>query len=379
MILREKVILIISPQPWSEMYISKHHYAIELAKRGNQVYFLNPISKKMGINAEVKPHQSIDNLWLINYQCILPYRIKFHWMWLYNIFHNLALNKVTSLVSQAIDIVWDFDCGNIIRSYSVFNSKLNIFHPVDYASDDLDPKKKPHIIISVSNKILSRYQNLDIPKILINHGLGEIYTRNGQNILNSENSRDKKDTIVAAYVGNLMIPFICHESILSIVNTNRNIAFHLIGPYSINGEQYHVNSLDFIRTLSVQSNVHLHGLKSAKEIIEIYKNVDIFFYCYCNSENYKGDNSHKLMEFLSTGKIVVGSPLLEYQNLSLHNVAEPGTPWITLFNRTVNSLKNENARGLQIKRIEFALSHSYDKLVSKIESEIMAMKYGERY
>ena len=40
--LRNKTILIISPQAWGKMFLSKHHYAIELAKRGNAVYFLNP-------------------------------------------------------------------------------------------------------------------------------------------------------------------------------------------------------------------------------------------------------------------------------------------------------------------------------------------------
>lgn len=37
-----KTILIISPEPWGKMMISKHHYALELAKLGNEVYFLNP-------------------------------------------------------------------------------------------------------------------------------------------------------------------------------------------------------------------------------------------------------------------------------------------------------------------------------------------------
>ena len=38
----DKRILIISPEPWDHIPVSKHHYARKLAKLGNRVYFLNP-------------------------------------------------------------------------------------------------------------------------------------------------------------------------------------------------------------------------------------------------------------------------------------------------------------------------------------------------
>ena len=37
--LKNKKILLISPQSWGTMFVAKHHYAIELAKLGNEVYF----------------------------------------------------------------------------------------------------------------------------------------------------------------------------------------------------------------------------------------------------------------------------------------------------------------------------------------------------
>jgi len=40
--LSDKLILILTPQSWGNMLLAKHHYAIELAKSGNRVYFLNP-------------------------------------------------------------------------------------------------------------------------------------------------------------------------------------------------------------------------------------------------------------------------------------------------------------------------------------------------
>ncbi len=48
--LNDKTILIISPQEWGKMLLSKHHYALELAKAGNIFYFLNPPDKKAELN-----------------------------------------------------------------------------------------------------------------------------------------------------------------------------------------------------------------------------------------------------------------------------------------------------------------------------------------
>ena len=35
-------VLLISPQHWGTMRVTKHHYAIELAKLGHEVFFLEP-------------------------------------------------------------------------------------------------------------------------------------------------------------------------------------------------------------------------------------------------------------------------------------------------------------------------------------------------
>jgi hypothetical protein len=46
-VLKNKTILVISPNNWGTMHISKHHYAIELARLGNSVYFLNPPNQEI--------------------------------------------------------------------------------------------------------------------------------------------------------------------------------------------------------------------------------------------------------------------------------------------------------------------------------------------
>ena len=44
--LNGKVIFIVSYENWGNMLMSKHHYAIELGKAGNKVYFINHPDKR---------------------------------------------------------------------------------------------------------------------------------------------------------------------------------------------------------------------------------------------------------------------------------------------------------------------------------------------
>ena len=83
-VLFNKAILILSPQAWGNMLLAKHHYAIELAKRGNDVYFLNPPDnrhwslKKAKKRITIKPVVNHPNLFLVSQQLFFPYNIKFH-------------------------------------------------------------------------------------------------------------------------------------------------------------------------------------------------------------------------------------------------------------------------------------------------------------
>src|ERR1700689_1355013 len=113
--LRNKTILIISPQTWGKMFLSKHHYAIELAKRGNTVYFLNPpsennIPKKKSV--EIISSAVADDLWIINHTLWFPYKIKFHAMPLFHALMKPQVKKIIKQIPQPIDIIWSFDLGD---------------------------------------------------------------------------------------------------------------------------------------------------------------------------------------------------------------------------------------------------------------------------
>ena len=75
-ILKKKVILLISPQPWGSLYISKNHYALELSKN-NIVFFLCPQSQALHSNykIQIKPSGESDNLYIVYHKLFFPFQI----------------------------------------------------------------------------------------------------------------------------------------------------------------------------------------------------------------------------------------------------------------------------------------------------------------
>lgn len=95
--LHNKTILLISPQSWGKMFLSKQHYAIELAKKGNKVYFLNPPNENSIQQTEAIEIISSDissNLFLINHKIWFSDKIKFHAMPLFHALMKFHVNKI---------------------------------------------------------------------------------------------------------------------------------------------------------------------------------------------------------------------------------------------------------------------------------------------
>ena len=72
--MKNKIILIISPEAWGNNYVSKHHYAKYLSKN-NTVYFLNPVYKSTFFpfkKIDVSVISKTKNLHIISYTNVIP-------------------------------------------------------------------------------------------------------------------------------------------------------------------------------------------------------------------------------------------------------------------------------------------------------------------
>src|SRR5687767_3642526 len=92
-----KVIYIVSYEEWGPMLMSKHHYAIELAKE-NKVYFIGHTDKRKRLKrGEIRLVETVyERVTAVEHRIWHPYILKFKARLLYNFFtffHFLRLTK----------------------------------------------------------------------------------------------------------------------------------------------------------------------------------------------------------------------------------------------------------------------------------------------
>ncbi len=367
--IKNKVIILISPESWGKIFLSKHNYALALARRGNKVYYLNPIENNLKRGEiQVRPSGIDPNLRIIRYEPFFPVKLKFHVRWLFEWLNRIQIRKILRKIGDPVDIVWDFTCSYHYQHLGEFGAALTIFHPVDRLSHDT-AHKKADIVFSVSEEILQQYTRTGVPKVLINHGLAEVYA---QAAARTDFTRKTGRPLKIGYIGNLLIPSLDRQSLQAIVEKYPDIEFHFIGPYSskdnnIDCPTDNETDRDFVSFLQNRKNVVLHGTMSAAEIAERMPEFDAFILCYKMTSNYKTDNSHKILEYLSSGKVVISSMLTYYQDKDIIEMPDGDESFPDLFRRAITDIEEYNNMNRSQRRIEFALNHTYERNIQEIE------------
>jgi hypothetical protein len=373
--LKNKTILILSPQSWGKMFLSKHHYAIELARRGNRVYFLNPpdqVKVNRATPIEIKPSNVHSALYLVEHKLFFPYRIKFKAL---SIFHWLMQFHVRNLVkkiSSPVDIVWSFDLGNNYPLRFFDKRSYKIFHPVDEPLDTLaiNAADRADIIFSVTNEILGKYEQYNTPRYFINHGVTNDF-------LAKATLGKINNPIRVGFSGNLLRNDIDRETLIRIVEDNQQCIFEFWGSYT--SEQSNIGGAvdgltkNFVNSLKLKNNVILHGVIPAPELAQAIREVDAFLICYdVQRDQSRGTNYHKVMEYIGTGKVIISNNITTYQDLPElvqmvaerdHNKALP-----ELFKSIINRLPDHTTQSLQNSRIDFATKNTYQKQLNRIET-----------
>lgn len=166
--LRNKTILILSPQSWGTMLVSKHHYAVELAKRGNKVFFLNPPQRALEAPILVEQVKEVSELYIIRHKLTFPYRLKYYTMTAFHWLMKRHIKNILKEIAIPIDIIWSFDLGNLYPFRLFADNAIKIFHPVDEPLNKvaIDSGKGADVILSVTNEILSKYKVYAPPPLL---------------------------------------------------------------------------------------------------------------------------------------------------------------------------------------------------------------------
>lgn len=371
--LKNKTILILSPQSWGKMFLSKHHYAIELAKYGNKVYFLNPPHFQNDLPAiTLKRDTCIPNLVIVDHRISFPYALKFHWIGLFHFFMKFHVKKILRKIGEPIDIVWSFDLGDLYP-FAQFPSKcIRIFHPVDEPLNKtaIDSGKGAQIIFSVTNEILEKYTMYTAPRYFINHGLSAEFAQY------CDGGWQRSTQLRVGLSGNWTRPDVDTDCLLQVIKNHPDIRFEFWGSYKQKDSNIGGNNdtgiNNFIQQLQRFSNVVLHGPISSSQLSGELQHMDAFLICYdVQRDQSKGTNYHKVMEYLSTGKVIVSNNITTYSKEKdlvemvaerTHNKSLP-----LLFGNVVKEIDKYNAAPLRKKRCAFALENTYTKQVERIE------------
>jgi hypothetical protein len=376
--LEGKTILIISPQAWGKMFLSKHHYAVELAAKGNKVFFLNPPGENPLLEeaVEIKQADGYPGLFIINHKLFFPYNIKFHFVTLYNFLMRTQVKKILKKIKEPVQIIWSFDIGNLYPFRLFPKNSIRIFHPVDepLTSEAIAAAKGAGVIFSVTKEILEKYKNFQVPAFFVNHGVSTVFLKE-----HLHHEYVQGNPIRVGYAGNLLRKDIDGACLLQLIRENPAVQFEFWGAY-----QFHHSNVGgiedeeikkFTYELKAQANVILHGPVAAAELSKAYHSVDVFLICYdIMKDQSRGTNYHKVMEYLSTGKVIVSNNITTYAEMTdlivmcnsrLNNHEMP-----MLFKKVINNLSYYNSYNLISKRKSFASQNTYANQLHQIEQQL---------
>lgn len=361
-------IAIISPQDWNHIPISKHHYAMEFARRGHEILFVNPPDPSL---TSVKIHSTqYPTLQTLTYPRPWFHKLRFHARPLYDF---LMKRQVRSILRQAgfqLDVCWCFDF-NLYSDLSVFGAKVNIFHPVDPLSEPehLKPTKNADLVFTVSNRIA---ESLNDPRAeSIGHALSKPFADLATARLTSLTPVKISDPINVGYAGNLMRKPLNRQVVRKVIEGHPNVRFHFWGPYEVDDSE----AGRFVAYLDNAPHVTLHGRVEPEQLADALQTVDLLLLVYgLDQAESDRSNSHKLLEYLSTGRTTVCSRIDEYvQHPDLIEMPSSGDDdeIPELFADVIIRLSETNSVERAKARIEFSLNHTYTEKAEQIESMIM--------
>lgn len=365
-----KTVVLISPEPWEGFKVSKHHYAEELGLLGHRVVFIEPPNRERTKTAVEIRETGVPGVSVLSYRTWFPYRLKFHARPLFNLGMRQQANLIRAAIGGPIDIVWDMDIAYNFIDLRVLAARFNIFHPVDpdkgiakFGDKDAD------LVLSVSQAIIDPLCGGPRPAYVIPHGLGRLYEAFGKSIILSPPPVDDTLRPRVAYVGNLDRVDIDWPIIVKMVRQHTDTEFWFIGPH----DKVRYNPV--FAQLEMLDNCFLPGLMKAEQILELAPTIDVWLACYDPAKSIRaGMNSHKVLEYLATGRsvlsnrfdVLAGTDLVVMPD-SLSNETLPQCLTEILANRRSN-----NSPARQRLRVAHALQFTYAAHLRRIDGLIEA-------
>lgn len=371
---RDKTIFILSPEAWGVMRISKHHYAVELARMGNRVFFFEPPTLTGSTRGVLIPTN--EGVQRLTYKPVARGK-RYVGRKLYALMQRSQMRRFIRELTGQPDVVWCFDQGTF-DDLEIFGAPLRLFHPVDHNLERCMPPvaKTADLVFSTSHKILEYMCPSGTQGIVIQHGLNATFERFARAQF-KKLSEDIATPVFGGRIGfwgSLFKESLDRRKVLTLVRAFPQFTFLCWG-----ASQMAQNNLagkndaevaEFIEALSASPNVNMMGPGTADDFISQVPTLDILINIeYEYSARWDNGNPHKLMEYLSTGKPVFSTPALMYADTDLLFVSR-NEDVVSDFSTLVDAWSIWASSSASVKRIEFALENTYRQQIGRIESHI---------
>ena len=357
-------ILILSNEPWSDIWYSKHNYANELSKN-NKVFFLNPpiaFSLLRLFKVKIAEKTIQPNLIVIEYTNTLPVSLFNFWK-LNDVLVLKRLKKYFFKKNIKDLLFWTFDPIRL-GFPEILQPKKVIVHAVDayifsYPSEILLAKKADQIFC-VSEKIAANYKKYNANVHVIPHAIPD------DEFLPVNTTRNKPLTGIFIGKMDLRIDF---EFNIEVFKSFPDIQFKIIG--TVNDE-----FLSLLKKNKLENVILLPPVKSA----EIRNYVSQSDFCFIFKKIYDGNNisSHKLLQYLAQGKPIFGT---DFSDLSaeLKRVLYLSNNVSEIKNLLSDFSKNPETSDKALIRINYAKQFTFSKAFRDIESFVKIQPQSTSY
>jgi len=268
--------------------------------------------------------------------------------------------------------------GYLFENLRWFGAPVNIFFAADqFFYDEIPPEiNSADFSLAISDTIYDRILQKGGKVFRINHGLHGLFVKGAEELLGNgiaKKSADKK-ALVAGYTGNLRMQAMDRNIMKHVIENNPDVKFIFWGSHRKNdlnlGGIQDAESDEFIDFLEHSSNVDLRGVVNSEQLYEQMKEADLFWLCWNTgmSQLWDGSNSHKILEYLSTGKPVVSHYVSSYKDTSLLYMLnqKTNTGFEESFKQVLGLIKEGEAKVIIENRLKFAVQNSYANNVHKI-------------
>ena len=361
-------ILLISPESWDHIFVSKHHYAVHLGKRRNKVYFLNPPSAKNEVM-----ETDYENVWQVNYKGF-PIGLRFFPSFLQKRVIAKIFKNVERLCKIKFNVVWSFD-NSVFYDFSALPAGvIKISHIVDLNQDFqmLIAASTADICFCTTDFIRKRLSEFNRYVYKINHGI----TRREEFPIDIPGINKVK----ALYVGNISSFYFDWNLFSEVASTNHFVDFIFIGPDGISNSVKRNSQTDEKEQVKSLSNVYFVGQVPPHLVFSYLVQAGVLMLTYC-ADKFPEQlaNPHKMMEYLASGKMIVATHTQEYTELvekDLFLMSVKNKEYPQKFQSAIQSLAYWNSNEKQKARQAYAHENTYDKQIDRIEALISTLDEG---